>query len=58
MATIVAAYAWAWLQDDLYHCGSCGSVDDWIELPTDVGCTNCGTLMCRDQLPAYYAVEV
>lgn len=41
-----------------YYCGNCGSGDDWIETPTDVGCVNCGTLLSADQLDDYYALEI
>lgn len=37
-----------------FTCGYCCSADDWIETQTDVGCTNCGTLLPHDQLDDYY----
>lgn len=37
-----------------FYCGTCSSPDDWVEVPTDVGCGNCGTLLVHDQLDAFY----
>lgn len=38
-----------------YRCGRCGSTDDWIETPTDVGCARCGTAIPHgSELDSYY----
>lgn len=45
------------VRDDVFYCGRCGSPDDWIETPTDVGCANDGTVLPADQLDAFYGAE-